>query len=463
MSVAQSLDLELPELGSSAGRPQAFAAFVAAAILIAASIVAIANGAGRLPEVHAFLPICVTVWTCADLMTALLLYSQFYVRGRPVLAIVASAYAFTAILSVPFLAAFPGVFVEAKTPADLQISAWLWALWHFSFPVFLAAAHIYDPTHRKHVVPRAQIMRVLIAFLAGTFGVGALVVALVSAFRDRLPVFIEHGGHFSALWTYLGPAIMAVNLFVCALVLFRLRKASPLQTWVAVALLTAALDGAVNASSHGRYTVAWYFAKIESLTTGLVVLSVLLIEIFTLYRRLADAANLDVLTGLQNRRALGATLDEILAARHQAPEGVAMFVLDLDHFKAFNDRYGHAGGDEALRQVALALRRTVNRSDDIVARFGGEEFVLVLPQISRESARLVGERVRSTIERLEIFMDGSTKAELTVSIGIAHVERSRAVSSKTLFEIADEALYRAKADGRNMVVVGAGDDRVAAT
>lgn len=166
---------------------------------------------------------------------------------------------------------------------------------------------------------------------------------------------------------------------------------------------------------------------------------------------LADLAHRDPLTGLANRRALDDALSVIWSAAKARHEPVSVLFLDVDHFKALNDRYGHHAGDEALRQVAKTLAFLPLRAEDLVARYGGEEFVLVLPGTNAAGATAVAERARQAIERLSIPNAGSPFGCVTVSVGAATAYPETADSPRRLLGRADSALYAAKKAGRNHV------------
>ena len=160
----------------------------------------------------------------------------------------------------------------------------------------------------------------------------------------------------------------------------------------------------------------------------------------------------DTLTGLYNRAYL---LDQIgVLAQRSAVQGigVAVLMLDIDHFKQINDRYGHLAGDDVLREVAAVIREST-RNEDLVARFGGEEFVVVLPVSVPDLAAERAERIRSNLAERRIVAEG-TEIRVTVSIGLAFAAAGRSRNEMALIMAADEALYQAKADGRNRVVFG---------
>ena len=178
-------------------------------------------------------------------------------------------------------------------------------------------------------------------------------------------------------------------------------------------------------------------------------------------------ATTDVLTGISNRRQFGVQLDKECRRSQRSGEPVALLMIDVDHFKPFNDRYGHVAGDACLRAVADALTAVCQRPGDLVARFGGEEFVLLLPQTPRRGAEHLAQRVLEAIEMLGIAHDASpTSGSVTVSVGVAcYDEQSvnwRAPSSESRFvddtasrsfptnliQAADFAMYAAKHAGR---------------
>ncbi|GAC1304011.1 MAG: sensor domain-containing diguanylate cyclase [Vulcanimicrobiaceae bacterium] len=410
------------------------------------------------PTVVAFLPIAATLWSTAEILTAFLLFSQFYVAGKISLAFMASAYALTGLMTLPYLFAFPGIFSPAPLrTGDLQTSVWIWAIWHCAFPAIVTLTHLVDPTLDRRTVRRSLIGPALAASVLGSIAVAVAISFAVWALRDRMMVLVVAGGHFTHDFTrFVAPVIVIVNLVACAVVSMRLRKPTPLQMWIAFALFTSALDGVLNSTAPARYTIAWYVGKLETLVAASAVLGMLLVEIATLYRRLSDVARIDPLTGLQNRRTLDADIEAIVARECRSDDGVAMLVLDLDNFKHFNDTHGHALGDDVLRIVAQILRHNVFRPGDVIARYGGEEFVLVLPDTSLDGARIVAERIRRCIAACDIPLLAGGVTRVTTSIGIAYAAHE--IRPDVLFAAADCALYAAKDAGRNCVMVASDID-----
>ena len=167
-----------------------------------------------------------------------------------------------------------------------------------------------------------------------------------------------------------------------------------------------------------------------------------------------ELALTDPLTGLYNQRYLLRHLGGLIAAGQ--PAGLAALMIDIDHFKSVNDRWGHSAGDQALRQVAETLRNRT-RVFDSLARYGGEEFVVVMSGASTSDAVRAAERLRTSIQAIAFLPDGINPHPLTVSIGLSRSTRPN-LTSAALLEAADRALYRAKDKGRNRVEVELADD-----
>lgn len=173
-----------------------------------------------------------------------------------------------------------------------------------------------------------------------------------------------------------------------------------------------------------------------------------------LYRDALALAQKDALTGICNRAAFDDSLqNEVnLAGRHRTP--LSIIVFDIDHFKSINDRFGHSQGDKAIKAVVHCAQECA-RSTDMLFRYGGEEFVMVLRNTTQNGARLLADRIRRKIEKLEC--QGARKPiAMTVSAGVATMEpdaSAQKLSAQQLFERADGALYTAKNSGRNRVCV----------
>ncbi|TQV78266.1 GGDEF domain-containing protein [Exilibacterium tricleocarpae] len=168
------------------------------------------------------------------------------------------------------------------------------------------------------------------------------------------------------------------------------------------------------------------------------------------YREAINTALQDPLTGAGNRAAMQNTLDRELRLARRYRQALSLLVIDIDHFKSINDRLGHSGGDQVLREVAQQIGRA-SRETDLTFRYGGEEFVVVLSNTGESGAATIAERVRQGIDTLAIRLKGDA-VHTTVSVGCSTLTAEDDIAS--LFERADKALYKAKQKGRNRVVAG---------
>lgn len=172
-----------------------------------------------------------------------------------------------------------------------------------------------------------------------------------------------------------------------------------------------------------------------------------LLQIETLKRELERISSTDELTSLYNRRFFLSHARQQLASPQRAE--ACLLLLDVDQFKRINDTYGHDVGDDALRGCALVLQQTV-RTVDVLARFGGEEFVVFLPDTPLDQATFIAERVRQRVEKTPLTLDGQ-QIKMTLSVGCASSQQTSDLTS--LIREADRALYVAKHNGRNRVEV----------
>ena len=171
-------------------------------------------------------------------------------------------------------------------------------------------------------------------------------------------------------------------------------------------------------------------------------------------QRLAETAMQDGLTGIPNRRRFDDHLQRVWSQCVRERKPIALLLADIDHFKAYNDRYGHQAGDEALKAVAGVLTRFARRPLDLAARYGGEEFAIILFDAKREHAGHIGEEILDAVRRLAIpHQDSGVAPVLTISLGIACVVPAARRSWAGLVQLADQALYAAKDGGRNRVQV----------
>jgi diguanylate cyclase (GGDEF)-like protein/PAS domain S-box-containing protein len=167
---------------------------------------------------------------------------------------------------------------------------------------------------------------------------------------------------------------------------------------------------------------------------------------------LQHLSTIDGLTGVSNRRTFDKRLEMEWNRGLRSSAPLSLLMLDIDFFKAYNDTYGHQGGDGCLKQIASIIQETLGRSTDLLCRYGGEEFCVILPETDKFGAKIVGEKIRTAIEVLKIPHSGSKILPwITISIGAATMIPNVYTSFMNLVSNADKAVYKAKFDGRNCV------------
>jgi diguanylate cyclase (GGDEF)-like protein len=168
------------------------------------------------------------------------------------------------------------------------------------------------------------------------------------------------------------------------------------------------------------------------------------------HAKLKEMTTIDAVTGIKNRQHFDEIFGKEVRRASRQTHDLSLLLIDIDLFKDVNDTYGHLAGDDCLNEVAQSINRMLNRPSDVVARYGGEEFVVVLPYVAANNAIQLAEQLREHIERHTFKID-EHEIQITVSIGVASAGSDAQLDAKALIRQADEALYRAKAAGRNQV------------
>ncbi len=297
--------------------------------------------------------------------------------------------------------------------------------------VALELARIDRPRARRvHVVlsGSALLLMNLVTLLQGTPGYRSAATSLGVGVCMAIPsVLFVTAPRESAFRRILGTANLA---FI---------------TILGVRAVLAVSDGSFNLYSTGMVQSLTFFLLILMMILGGAV--VLLLAKEDADRELRELATQDPLTGLSNRRAFTAQAARVLAYHQRYGLDVSVLFIDIDHFKAVNDRHGHAAGDRVIQHLAEVLRRTI-REFDLHCRYGGEEFVLLLPNSSPAEGLHVAERIRE-----EVAHAGAAAVPYTVSVGLASSQAQARDPLEDLLARSDAALYRAKKAGRNRVEV----------
>jgi diguanylate cyclase (GGDEF)-like protein len=414
----------------------------------------------KLAPVPGFVSVYESALIVNDLVTAALLIGQFMVCRTRAMRILVCGYAFTGLIAIFHLLSFPGLFAQnGLLGGDAQTTAWLYMFWHAGFPLCVLAyaggsGGTVDGSVLQALGRGLGIVAVAVAGFAALATAQVLPLPAIMDGNHYTPVMIFVVG---TVWLLSGAAFVAV---------WRRSSRSVLDLWLAVVMSAWVCEIALSAVFNGgRFDLGFYLGRIFGLLAASFVLVVLLIENGWLHARLVHAAgelkrlmSADPLTGIANRR----TFDDVVleecrrAQRHGSP--LSLLMIDVDHFKAFNDCYGHVAGDDCLRRVAEAVRGFAQRAGEVSARIGGEEFAVLLPGTEPAKAAPVAEALRVAVEATQMPHDRSPVAPtVTVSVGVAGVSDSdpTTASPRWLMEAADAALYVAKLEGRNRVHVAA--------
>jgi diguanylate cyclase (GGDEF)-like protein len=441
-----------------------------AGLVVGAAAAMAPFAAVRLAVITPFIPMYEMTEILVEGLTAFLLAVQFRATRRAYLGGLAGAYVLVMVTAVIQLLIFPGVFAkDGLLGAGPQSAVWLWVVWHAGFALAVALA-LLTRTGPANRVKREAMARAGWVLMAGAPLAGLVLAWLVIRHSAMLPMLIAQGAYSFLREGLTGRIVIGSILVAAALCVWITRLRDLVSLWVAVALLASLGDCLLVLLAGQRYSLGWYGGRLLSVVSSSVVLCALVYEFTWAYQRLLDANHElahrvmhDGLTGAFNRVYFGEQFPRELrrAVRERAPMSVVM--IDVDHFKTFNDACGHAAGDRCLIEVAAALQGAMRRPGDFVARYGGEEFVAVLPRTGAAGAMVTAEAMRHAVTRLGVSRGDGGGEVVTVSLGLATVDPAvEAVGPEVLVQRADRALYQAKRAGRNRVVAFAVTGRLEA-
>ena len=427
-----------------------------AVVALLAAVAALLPSAGRqLGSSPSFLPIYVTAVLAASVLTAYLLTQQFLISGsRRVLAL-SWAYAWAAVLAVLTAAVTPGMVLSDGLLEGPGVGPLVWTLSHSGFAVLLGLAAAPWPSRLARPVVAGSRRPLAAVGLLGVVSVAGAVTGLVSLAPDLVPAAFRVAADGLPA-AGMGGAAVALNIGALVLVAIGSSRDAGIKPWVLVAAAATSADVVLAVAGGGPWTVGWYAGRVASFAAASVVLFGLMAELNRLARdlasssqRLQEQATIDALTRLLNRRT-GLERGEAAVARAAATGyGLAVALVDIDHFKRVNDEHGHAVGDDVLVTVARRMESAL-RDGDLLCRYGGEEFLVVLPHASAAQSEAVADRLLEAVRQHPV-MTGTGPLPVTVSVGLTMWVRGEQLS-RTLAR-ADDALYAAKDGGRNQCVV----------
>ncbi|MDO8284165.1 MAG: GGDEF domain-containing protein [Rhodoferax sp.] len=444
-----------------------------AAVYVSVLVFLVAAPYAQMPwvQVPAFLPVYVSALVICDLITAALLFSQFsVVRALPLL-VLAGGYLFTACITLAYALVFPGLFGLSGLPvAGPQTSSAMYMFWHAGFPLVVMAYTVLGPQRLglnlpSHAAAPSNPGWAIFGTVVGVLAVVGGLTLVATWGHATIPVFLE-GDRTTDLGHMFLSGIWLLTLLALAL-LWRRQPHSVLDIWLQVVLCVWLFDIALAAILNtGRYDLGWYAGRIYGLLAASFLLMVLLsenarqhahlvrmsVELRVANQALAQLSRQDGLTALANRRYFDEYLAEQIALASRYQRSMALLLCDVDHFKTYNDHYGHPAGDACLKRVATALQACCQRPADMAARYGGEEFAMVLPDTDLAGAAQVAEAVRAAVAGMRIPHGYSSTAPfVSISVGASVLLWKMGMSAPQLIASADQCLYQAKRAGRNQV------------
>ncbi len=384
-------------------------------------------------------------------ITALLLLVQAKTLHLVPEAVLGAGFAFAGAAMLPYAFLYPGIFpgLGALIGAAPTAHEYLWFLWQ---SLLLVAVLVYQrlrrtdgSSARARTVARSAIAGLAIAYVA---------IAPIAIWLPGVPPVFALG-HTTALFTtVVAPTIVLLAAAIVAETFRRRTTANALDAAVAIVASGVMADVYLTAAGVTRFTVGWYGSRFVALLTTIVVLAVLLARALRAYAELIERAEVldgeahtDPLTELPNRRRFDEEFSRAFGSAIRRSSPISVAIVDIDHFKQYNDTLGHQAGDEALRLVAQTIAQSVGRSGDFAARYGGEEFVVILEDTTLAGATGIGERIRNAV--IDAAIPAPSGGPLTVSVGVA--ARLPGSPADELLHQADSALYDAKNAGRNRV------------
>lgn len=300
---------------------------------------------------------------------------------------------------------------------------------------------------------------------------------VVSHYLERLgitPIAAENGTRAIELFVAERPDMVLLDVVLPDLdgfeVARRIRELEKPGDWVPILFLTSMTDDEALEKGIAAGGDDYLYKPVSEVVLGAKIRAMQRIvqmraSLLVMTRKLDNAnqelrrlSSLDWLTEIANRRHFEETLEQEWRRSMRQRAEFSILICDIDHFKSFNDALGHPAGDACLRAVAQALVGAMDRGGDFVARFGGEEFAVILADTPLAGAAVVAERMRAAIEALNIVHPAATTGHITASFGVAAGVAMPDTQAQKLVKIADQALYQAKNSGRNRVCAIASTD-----
>ncbi len=454
----QQFQTETTLADSTASSAERKTAIVVAVCLSVAAILMSLVAKTPGPQLPAFAAAFYPALAGIYLLTALLIDAEAKWHSSPAMVVLGNSFFLACVAIIGYLFVFPG----ALSPQGLfgalpHSSFWLWLFWHAGV-VALIIAYVLLSLRKSNANSNAiRLLRYILPV--------CLLIVVWLVFRIVCtPNLLPDIRNTTAPFAYTPIFLLLRQLLLCEVVLgvatvvLLTRCQTVLNLWLAVVLWAQLLEILLGIGGQARYSYGWYFSRLHGGASALIILVIFLRSMAKLRDRvlrlnveLQQQASEDSLTGLANHRIFFQELRRAVARHFRHPSSLALILLDVDYFKRYNDSYGHPQGNVCLQAIASLLRECARRPDDLVARIGGEEFALLLPNTQPEGAQTIAENILRGLADLRMEHQVSEFDRVTVSIGIATCTGICRPTERILYESADQALYEAKFNGRNRI------------
>jgi signal transduction histidine kinase len=361
-------------------------------------------------RIDAFLPAYLTAMFVCDSITAILLFAQYSILRSRAILVIASAYLFTALILIPYVLTFPGVFVATPVLGGLQSAAWVYVVWHCGFPLFVIGYAILKGGSSGNRLAKSTPRAAIAQSVALTAGLVLVVAAVCIAGEALLPNIMLDSGRFSPQWPYLVGAPIAVAS-ISALIVLWVRRRSMLDLWLMVVMFLYLIEVPLSYyPAPSRFSPGWYSVRIFGFLSSSLVLIVLLYEIETLYARLLGS----VLAQRREREARLMTGDAVAASiAHEVKQPLTAMVTSADAGFRFLDRStpNLDRAKEAFKLIAADGHRAGEVVENIRANFRNDERTrtsLDLNELIREALALE----RTELEKHRILVKAESNEEL---------------------------------------------------
>lgn len=277
--------MDLLSISTSSGQKKFALAIACLSLIICFAVLPFSTY--QLGEVKPFFPMFITWVFLGDLMTAYLLYNQFRVTGSKSILILSGTFLFTGLITIPQILTFPGVFsATGLLGAGNQTAVWFWVCWHGGFPLGILCYVFFYKFKKTSVKQKFYYSTVLIGSVVAVI---LLITILLTQFHDKIPAIIKQGDYHSLVTSGVGPAVWVLNLLALLCLVVIIRTKSLLHMWLAISVLSFFIDVTVTMFAGSRFSLGWYAARLNSLTSSTVVLLVFFNEINRLYVRVMDS------------------------------------------------------------------------------------------------------------------------------------------------------------------------------